>query len=229
MSKLIEYLEVDEGRNVFVVGDIHGCFEELMVALNAAGFNFENDLCICVGDLVDRGDQSVTCVNLLKEPWLKSVKGNHEDFCIQGFSDYKVEFYHKMEVNGGEWFYQLEEEDRERIANRLVQLPLVIELAYKGKKYGFVHADVAVQDWELFKEMVIQDDEVNGYTVRQRCMRSRDTIREGVPVQIAQVDEVYLGHTVVEKPVKLGNMNFIDTGCVFSDFDPKYHLTVIKL
>lgn len=229
MNKLIEYFDVDDDVGLYTVGDIHGCYDEFITALKASGFDFTRDLCISVGDLIDRGQQCEKSLSLLNEPWFRMVKGNHEDFCVKGYTDYATEFYHKMENNGGTWFYQLDDDTRAYVANRFEKLPLVIEAKYKGKKYGFVHADVAVQDWELFKEMLIHDDAVNGYTVRQRCMWSRDTIREGVPVQIAQVDEVYLGHTVVEQPVKLGNMNFIDTGCVFKIYDPKYHLTVIKL
>lgn len=226
---MIEYLDVDADVGLYVVGDIHGEYDEFISALKAKGFNFSTDLCISVGDIIDRGSQNEKCLALLNEPWFKTVKGNHEDFCVKGFSDYMTEFYHKMENNGGLWFYQLGDNTKAYVANRFSKLPLVIEATYKGKKYGFVHADVAVQDWELFKEMLLNDDEHDGYSVRQRALWSRDTIRKGEQVLIAQVDEVFLGHTVVEKPVKLGNMNFIDTGCVFKKYEDKYHLTVIKL
>lgn len=229
MSKLIERIIVDHDVGLYVVGDIHGCYDEFISALKAAGFNFSTDLCVSVGDIVDRGEQSEKCLSLLNEHWFRMVKGNHEDFCAKGYVDYMTEFYHKMENNGGLWFYQLHEDTKAYVANRFEKLPLVIEVAYKGKLYGFVHADVAVQDWELFKEMILNDDYVEGHSVRQRCIWSRDTIRKGEPVFVAQVDEVYLGHTVVKRPVKLGNLNFIDTGCVFRKFDPELHLTVKKL
>lgn len=229
MSKLIERIVVDGDVGLYVVGDIHGCYDEFISELKATGFNFSTDLCISVGDIVDRGSQSEKCLSLLNEHWFRMVKGNHEDFCAKGYVDYMTEFYHKMENNGGLWFYQQEDDIRAYIANRFDKLPLVIEVDYKGKKYGFVHADVAVQDWELFKEMILNDDEYDGYSVRQRALWSRDTIRKGEQVLIAQVDEVYLGHTVVERPIKLGNMNFIDTGCVFKKYNDVYHLTVIKL
>jgi hypothetical protein len=29
------------------------------------------------------------------------------------------------------------------------------------------------------------------------------------------INEIYFGHTVVKFPIKRGNFNFIDTGCVF--------------
>ena len=45
----------------------------------------------------------------------------------------------------------------ERIGRRLNQLPIILEVNYRGKKFGFVHADVPVEDWELLKEMQSKD------------------------------------------------------------------------
>jgi serine/threonine protein phosphatase 1 len=50
------------GRNTagrdLIVGDIHGCFARLQVALDELGFDPERDRLFSVGDLVDRGPDS---------------------------------------------------------------------------------------------------------------------------------------------------------------------------
>lgn len=66
------------GRD-FVVGDLHGQYDLLMGELDRAGFDRDTDRLICVGDLVDRGPQSVECLSLLREPWFFAVLGNHAD------------------------------------------------------------------------------------------------------------------------------------------------------
>lgn len=71
-----------EGRD-FVVGDIHGCYDELMILLRAIKFNPLYDRVICTGDLIDRGTKSKECVELLQEPWFFSVFGNHEEIFRQ--------------------------------------------------------------------------------------------------------------------------------------------------
>jgi len=81
---LIKVLTIPEDRNVFVVGDIHGMYDLFITTLKKMNFNFEKDLCISVGDLVDRGEQSQQCVSLLDEPWFEAAEGNHEHFCVQG-------------------------------------------------------------------------------------------------------------------------------------------------
>lgn len=227
---MIKFLDIEDNRNVFVVGDIHGCYTDLINKLKEIGFNFNSDLLVAVGDLIDRGDENIKCFNLLKEHWFTTIKGNHEDFCVQGNSNYNVEFYHKMKNNGGEWFYQLDEDERNIIANRFKQLPVLIELKYKGKKYGFVHADVPVEDWELLKEMVENNDNQidSERSVIDACLWSRRIV-EMDHVEIAQIDRVFLGHTVLPEIKHIGNCTFLDTGGVFKEHDKKYRLSIIKL
>lgn len=60
-----------------VVGDIHGClaeFDELLHTLD----HTPNDRLILVGDLVDRGPDSVGVVRRAQELKVESVQGNHE-------------------------------------------------------------------------------------------------------------------------------------------------------
>ena len=47
-----KFLDVNDYREVFVVGDIHGCCSLLKDKLKEVGFNVNTDLLISVGDLV---------------------------------------------------------------------------------------------------------------------------------------------------------------------------------
>ena len=226
---MIEFLKAKDESSVFVVGDIHGEYSYLIEELNKINFNFENDLLIAVGDIVDRGNENIKCVQLLDKKWFKSVMGNHEDFCIQGLTNSHVEFYHKMKNNGGSWFYDLSDVERNCVAEKFKQLPVLIELEYQHKKFGFVHADVPVEDWELLKEMVLNKDHINnGRSIIEACLWSRRIV-EMETVEIAQVDNVFLGHTVLPEIKQVGNCTFLDTGGVFRDYDQQYKLSIIKL
>ena len=231
--KKVEYLEVDDDVNVFVVGDIHGEFTQLHTKLKEVGFNFKQDLLIAVGDLVDRGSENEKCVGLLNESWFTSIKGNHEDFCYKGMMDDHIKFYHRMTNNGGEWFYKLPEDIMEHIGRRVNQLPILLEVKYKGKKFGFVHADLPVEDWELLKEMLEQGDSYGDRTIEDYCLWSRGIIDKylncGYEPTIAQVDNVFLGHTVLPKVTQVGNCTFLDTGGVFKKFDNGYDLSIVRL
>lgn len=211
----VEYLDVDDDVRVFAVGDIHGEYSKLINRLKEIGFDFEHDLLIAVGDLVDRGKEDIECVQLLDKKWFKTVMGNHEDFCIQGKDDSSIAFYHKMTNNGGEWFYKLSEVEQECVVDKFKQLPILLELRYKGKKYGFVHADLPYQDWEHVKACVESDDLLDGRSIVDHCIWSRGIVNSPVPVYIAQVDEVFFGHTPLIDIGRIGNCTFIDTGAVF--------------
>ena len=231
--KKVKYLEVDDDVNVFVVGDIHGEFTQLHTKLKEIGFNFQQDLLIAVGDLVDRGQENEKCIGLLNESWFTSIKGNHEDFCYKGMMDDHIKFYHRMTNNGGEWFYKLPEDIMEYIGRRVNQLPVLLEVKYRNKKFGFVHADVPVEDWELLKEMLEQGDSIDDRTIEDYCLWSRGIIDKylnyGYEPTIAQVDNVFLGHTVLPKVTQVGNCTFLDTGGVFKKFDNGYDLSIVRL
>ena len=67
-------------ENIYVIGDIHGCYEPLKKVLDKV--NMEKDAVIFVGDYFDRGIQNVevfNCVNeLLDKPNVFGCIGNHE-------------------------------------------------------------------------------------------------------------------------------------------------------
>lgn len=225
---MIEHLEVDSDVGVFVVGDIHGEYTQLIGKLKDIGFNFESDLLIAVGDLVDRGSENEKCINLLNEKWFKSIRGNHEQFCIDGFQDSSIAFYHRMKNNGGAWFYNHQEDIQSAIVNKLNKLPVLLEIKYKNKKYGFIHADVPVQDWDLLKEMLMNGDILNERPIVDHCLWSRNIVNLD-HVDIYGIDNVFLGHTVLENIKQVGNCTFLDTGGCFSSVDEKYRLSIIKI
>lgn len=62
----------------FVVGDLHGCYDELLALLGAAGFGAD-DRVVCVGDLVTKGEKSREVLELfISDARFTSVLGNHD-------------------------------------------------------------------------------------------------------------------------------------------------------
>lgn len=74
-----------------VIGDIHGCFTELIELLERVGAS-EDDVIVSVGDLVDRGPQSVEVVRFFRERSNAiAVSGNHERKHVRGLFSYSQE------------------------------------------------------------------------------------------------------------------------------------------
>ena len=62
----------------FVIGDIHGCFDELMELLEKVGLQ-EEDRLVSLGDIVDRGNKSKEVYAYLRHrKHTKVLVGNHE-------------------------------------------------------------------------------------------------------------------------------------------------------
>jgi bis(5'-nucleosyl)-tetraphosphatase (symmetrical) len=67
-------------RNTFVVGDIQGCYSGLQRLLEKAKFSADKDKLFAVGDLVARGEDSLSTLRFLKSlgSSFETVLGNHD-------------------------------------------------------------------------------------------------------------------------------------------------------
>jgi bis(5'-nucleosyl)-tetraphosphatase (symmetrical) len=64
----------------YIVGDIQGCYDPLMRLLDQVKFDQNKDILYCVGDLVNRGPDSLKVLRFLKsiENQCVTVLGNHD-------------------------------------------------------------------------------------------------------------------------------------------------------
>ncbi|EKE2683295.1 metallophosphoesterase [Escherichia coli] len=204
-------------RNVWVVGDLHGCYTRLMSALHRVDFDPAQDLLISVGDLIDRGTENVECLELLQMPWFRAVMGNHERLMIDALSpDGNV---NNWLMNGGQWFFMLDT-DQEILAWALVELvkrlPYIIELNTGQETIVIAHADYPDNEYQFGKEVPL----FNIVWARERISDSMDDIGG----EISGADRFIFGHTPVKSPKTFWNQQYIDTGAVFCG-----NLTLMKV
>ncbi len=72
--KIINY------QNIYAIGDIQGCYQELQALLKLIKFDRTRDQLWLVGDLVNRGPQSLDVLRFIKDlgPHAITVLGNHD-------------------------------------------------------------------------------------------------------------------------------------------------------
>lgn len=214
---LYQRIHGDLWRNIWVVGDLHGCYTLLMQHLNRVAFQPMQDLLISVGDLIDRGSEDVECLMMLNQPWFRAVRGNHEEMMLDalegnGHTNLWV-------ANGGGWYFDLNVNEQHRVKAllyRIAELPLIIEVVTGDKKMVICHADYP-DDHYAFNKPV---DPFQVVWNRQRINRAQ----RGSMCLIGGADQFFFGHTPVRKPFKSTNQLYIDTGAVFCG-----NLTLVQL
>ena len=126
--------EQDIGRkDVFLIGDVHGCLDELRQLLQKAGVSSENHVIIFCGDLVNKGPKSQETVNFVRQlgAGVYSVRGNHEENIINVWLKAREaqakgeEFQMKKKYR---WCVSLTETD----ADYLMNLPYTISIPSLG-------------------------------------------------------------------------------------------------
>lgn len=222
MTQLIQRFEKNQHGRDFVVGDIHGEFFLLERKLREIGFDQSRDRLFSVGDLVDRGPRSDEAVYwVMQHRWFHAIKGNHEQLLIDSLDPAMPDARSIHFCNGGQWFYGLPEIEKQCIAAVLDDLPLAIEVETDKGLVGIIHAEVPMNDWDIFKSTYEQNK--TRYEACALWQRSRiDFKKEG---NVGGVVAVYCGHTYVERYTVLGNVHCLDTGACFDGG----HFTIVQI
>ncbi len=217
----------DERGPFDLIGDIHGCFDELHALLEKLGYNIkrsesgdfdvshpEGRKAAFLGDLVDRGPGVVDVLRLAMDMVASGsaicVPGNHESKLLRALNGAKVQVTHGL----AESLEQIGEQDdvfKERLKSFLSDLVSHYELddgqlviAHAGMKEELQgRTSRAVREFALYGETTGETDEF------------------GLPVRYNWAQDyrgsamVVYGHTPVPRPEWLNNTICLDTGCVF--------------
>jgi protein phosphatase len=209
-----------------IIGDVHGCFDELHALLTQLGYNVTAQdgayqvtpppgrTAIFLGDLVDRGPQIPAVLKLIMSMTAAGsalcVPGNHDAKLVRALRGRQVQIAHGL----AESLAQLESEApefRTQVAGFLDGL--VSHYVLDGGKLVVAHAGMKaemqgrgsgqVRDFALYGETTGETDEF------------------GLPLRYNWAADyrgpalVVYGHTPVPEPEWLNRTINIDTGCVF--------------
>ena len=91
----------------FCIGDLHGCFNELLELLEQVP---KNTQIFSVGDLIDRGPDSRKVINFIRDSNIQAVRGNHESMAIECLLDLKKYVENPnpstmYALGNSDWFY----------------------------------------------------------------------------------------------------------------------------
>lgn len=187
----------------FVIGDIHGCYAELMVLLEKAGVGDDDEI-ISLGDIINRGPSSdATMRFFLERENARVVRGNHEHKFIQA-------------VQGGRWptlamlytRWQLGELYSAAIA-AMQQMPIYIDLPEALLVHAYYEPDTDLEDQQ--PRVLLGTDGATSYleaTYERPWWRLYDGAK---PIIVGHKDISGMQEPFVYRDRVYG----LDTGCVY--------------
>ena len=206
-----------------VVGDVHGCLDELVELLTRLGYVVGDDLrvtspagrtLVFLGDLIDRGPSSAGVLWLVtraaRDGLALCVIGNHDEKLRQKLHGRNVQVRHGLE----DTLAQLTDagKDFSRDVRRFLD-GLPPHLLLDGGKLVVAHAGLRVdlhgEDTPRARAFVLYGDTTGKFD------------EHGLPVRLDWAAKysgralVVYGHTPVPEPRWLNNTVNIDTGCAF--------------
>lgn len=211
---------VPDGERVYAVGDVHGR-SDLLIALIEA---IEQDnresgqartTVVLLGDLVDRGPDSVNVLALARE-WqrfrdVRILQGNHEEMFVRGMEDIDM-LRHFLRHGGRETLlsYGVSRQDYSRAGIEEVQAMMRAVVPQADLDFIATFEDmVRIGDY-LFVHAGVEP----GVPLAEQNPMKLRWIREPFLSHAARHEDVVVvhGHTITDTPVDQGNRIGIDTG-----------------
>ncbi|WP_010649973.1 bis(5'-nucleosyl)-tetraphosphatase PrpE [Oceanobacillus massiliensis] len=212
-----------------VVGDVHGCIDELQALFLKMGYVFEKDIYIhphgripvFVGDITDRGPDSIAVIKLVYNMVVKQQKalyvpGNHCNKLYRFFLGNKVQEKHGLETTAAE-YRALPAREQKFISHQFItlyeQAPLYLQIpelnviiAHAGIKESLIgRTDKKVKTFVLYGDISGEFD-TDGRPIRRDWAKHYQGDRW-----------IVYGHTPVKEPRMVNKTINIDTGCVFGN------------
>jgi serine/threonine protein phosphatase 1 len=202
-------------ERIYAVGDIHGCYDKLLVLMEKMDIDFESDTLVFLGDYIDRGPQSFEVVAYLadlKQRYANTIflKGNHEEMLEKYLSGVDRITYL---VNGGQqtlesYMNRPRPEGEPAIPSTHLEFFKSLRIYYETQNYIFVHAG-------LKNKVPLEKQKTEDLLwIRRRFIESKYDYGK----------MVVFGHTPLHEPLLLPNKIGIDTGAVYGN-----RLTCVRL
>ena len=221
-------------NRIIIIGDIHGCileFDELLDQLRIT----DADQVFCIGDLIDRGPDSVSvvkrCVELSKFCNFKLILGNHEEKFLRYLNHIEKKTGLENQMKGTEEFplllEKLDSTDIELIKNAYYSFSLNqenITLLHGGistnVKFPFpetyqyeVHSPKMFKGLDLVTKVRFLNSEGKFVSLNEET--EKDSY--WADVYDGSFGHIYFGHQpfMQETPKEFSHATGLDTGCVF--------------
>ena len=137
--------------STYVIGDVHGCFDQFIRLLKKIGYDNQKDKIILTGDLVNRGPKSLDVLNYcMADKNITTVLGNHDLYLLYLMS---------IKQRTGKLKKILEAENNKEIFDWLITRPLLIQKSIKSTKNKFIITHAGIPEiWSADKAKLLAEE-----------------------------------------------------------------------
>ena len=195
-------------EKIFVIGDIHGCFQKLCTLMDRIDYDGEQDTLVFLGDYIDRGYESYDVVQYLaglsaRRQRIVFLKGNHEQM-LENYLAGTMRFVYI--VNGG----------AQTLEN------------YQAHRAGSLSPLIPDSHLKFFSGLLLYY-EIDDYVFVHAGLRDNVPLRRQRPEDLLWIRDSFIrsdhdfgkriifGHTPFAEPLVLPNKIGIDTGAVYGN------------
>ena len=196
-------LAIDSVKDVYVVGDLDGSLSGLQKVLSRKGFVEHVDHLICLGDMIDRGSESIQLIQYLSDINADFVLGNHEHLMLESIISQDETAMHLWSSNGGAWHHDVDKAKLDSVCNLFLNSSLSILLEYRGIEIGLSHTLPPSWDWSSAP--------ANTGDAVESLLWSRELFKSQKQSSNIGVNFSTHGHNSTQMPIWIGNTYHIDT------------------
>lgn len=211
---------------VDIIGDIHGCYGELMELLEELGYSINDKSSLhkdgrklaFLGDLTDRGPESIKVIelvySLVQQGLAFYTPGNHCNKLYRYYLGNKVEISHGLETTDEEYKRLPKKQQRDiraKFMKLYEQAPMYLQL--DDDNLVIAHAGIR-EDYIGLVNKKVQTFVLYGDITGEKLPDGRPVRRDWAKIYSGKRTIVY-GHTPVHDVRVINNTYNIDTGCVF--------------
>jgi serine/threonine protein phosphatase 1 len=210
----------------YIVGDISGCYDSLTNSLNLLNFNPLTDRLFSVGDIIDKGPQSLQSSTLIYENFFHTTKGNHEHLMIMATLTNSKPHHQTWIQNGGNWHTKISHKSLIQLARDFNELPLIITVETGLSQFNIVHAELIKESTLNNPDDVVRNKDIEKWKFNSQSMHNmiwgrniissknlNHTKRKIFNIfQSKSLNTTYVGHTPTKLPIQIEQQIYIDTG-----------------
>lgn len=225
-------LEIDlkRGQGFDVIGDIHGCADEMFRLVAKAGYSIsrkpkgrsfeishpEGRKLFLVGDIVDRGPNSLDALrfmrSLMKSKMGSATIGNHDYKCLRALNGRPVKVANGLEGTLRE-LEATDPDEREKLRKALERMPTQILVRRPRTKDTLIVHGAAPEHHQRLAQKASFERAIYGYP--NGVDEHGGIIRKDWAADYSGDRTVVHGHVITPEIYEKNDVFNIDTGCAF--------------